>query len=68
MIINNITRYQIAPERLELALTESVLVDMAERHGETFKRLKQAGYGWRLMISALAILRLTICDRFVSPD
>jgi EAL domain-containing protein (putative c-di-GMP-specific phosphodiesterase class I) len=43
LIINNITRYQIAPERLELALTESVLVDMAERHGETFKRLKQAG-------------------------
>jgi diguanylate cyclase (GGDEF)-like protein/PAS domain S-box-containing protein len=43
IVLDNLTRYQIAPERMEIELTETVMVETAERHGETFKRLKQAG-------------------------
>jgi diguanylate cyclase (GGDEF)-like protein/PAS domain S-box-containing protein len=43
IIIGNLTRYKVAADRLELEFTESVLIETARRHGETFKRLKQAG-------------------------
>ena len=76
IVIDNITRYQIAPERLELELTESVLVETAERHGETFKRLKQAGvrlaiddfgtgYSSLDYLRSFRVTRLKIDQRFI---
>ncbi|MGD0626426.1 MAG: GGDEF domain-containing phosphodiesterase, partial [Thermodesulfobacteriota bacterium] len=38
IVTENLTRYNIAPERLELELTESVLLETTQRHGETFQR------------------------------
>jgi diguanylate cyclase (GGDEF)-like protein/PAS domain S-box-containing protein len=43
IVSENLTRYNIAPERLELELTESVLIETTQRHGETFKRLRKIG-------------------------
>ena len=43
IVIENLERYGIAPERLELELTETVLVETAERHADAFRRLQQAG-------------------------
>jgi EAL domain-containing protein (putative c-di-GMP-specific phosphodiesterase class I) len=43
IVTENLTRYNIAPERLELELTESVLLETTQRHGETFQRLRQIG-------------------------
>jgi diguanylate cyclase (GGDEF)-like protein/PAS domain S-box-containing protein len=76
IIIDNLARYQIAPERLELELTESVLVDTAERHGETFKHLKQAGvrlaiddfgtgYSSLDYLRSFRVTRLKIDQRFI---
>ena len=76
IIIDNLTRYRIAPERLELELTESVLVDTAERHGEIFKRLKQAGvrlaiddfgtgYSSLDYLRSFRVTRLKIDQRFI---
>jgi diguanylate cyclase (GGDEF)-like protein/PAS domain S-box-containing protein len=43
IVTENLTRYNIAPARLELELTESVLVETTQRYGEAFKRLRQIG-------------------------
>src|SRR5450759_3013853 len=40
IVTENLTRYNIAPARLELELTESVLVETTQRYGEAFKRLR----------------------------
>ncbi len=76
IVIDNLTRHQIAPERLELELTKSVLVETAERHGETFKRLKQAGvrlaiddfgtgYSSLDYLRSFRVTRLKIDQRFI---
>ena len=39
----NLARYDVAPERLELELTESVLFETTQRHGEAFRRLRAIG-------------------------
>jgi len=43
IVIESLARYGIAAERLELELTETVLVETAERHREVFRRLQRAG-------------------------
>jgi diguanylate cyclase (GGDEF)-like protein/PAS domain S-box-containing protein len=76
IVIDNLTCQQIAPERLEIELTESVLVETAERHGETFKRLKQAGvrlaiddfgtgYSSLDYLRSFHVTRLKIDQRFI---
>ena len=42
-IADSLTRHGIAPERLELELTESVLMEAAQQHGECFDRLRRLG-------------------------
>jgi len=39
----NLALYEVAPERLELELTESILVEATQRHGDIFQRLREAG-------------------------
>jgi diguanylate cyclase (GGDEF)-like protein/PAS domain S-box-containing protein len=43
LIADCLARYHVAPERLELELTETVLIETTERHGEAFKRLRDIG-------------------------
>jgi EAL domain-containing protein (putative c-di-GMP-specific phosphodiesterase class I) len=43
VVKENLSRYNVAPERLELELTESVLIETTQRHGEAFNRLRQIG-------------------------
>jgi diguanylate cyclase (GGDEF)-like protein/PAS domain S-box-containing protein len=43
VVAENIARYNISPARLELELTELVLVETTQRYGEAFKRLQQIG-------------------------
>ena len=43
IVTENLARYNVAPERLELELTESVLMETTQRHGEAFKRLREIG-------------------------
>jgi EAL domain-containing protein (putative c-di-GMP-specific phosphodiesterase class I) len=42
-IADSLAKYGIAPERLELELTESVLMEAAQQHGECFDRLRRLG-------------------------
>ncbi len=48
IVAENLARYNVAPARLELELTESVLFEMTQRHSEAFNRLR--GIGVRLAI------------------
>jgi diguanylate cyclase (GGDEF)-like protein/PAS domain S-box-containing protein len=77
IVLDNLARYQIAPARLELELTETVLVETAERHGETFKRLQQVGvrlaiddfgtgYSSLDYLRSFHVTRLKIDRRFIS--
>jgi diguanylate cyclase (GGDEF)-like protein/PAS domain S-box-containing protein len=43
IVTENLARYNVAPEQLEIELTESVLIETTQRHGEAFKRLRQIG-------------------------
>jgi diguanylate cyclase (GGDEF)-like protein/PAS domain S-box-containing protein len=43
IIMGSLDRYSVAPGKLEVELTETVLIEAAQRHGEIFRRLKQAG-------------------------
>jgi EAL domain-containing protein (putative c-di-GMP-specific phosphodiesterase class I) len=43
IVAENLARYGVMPERLELEITESVLVETTQRHGETFQRLRNLG-------------------------
>ena len=43
VVIDNIERCRIPPGQLELELTESVLIETAERHSAVFMRLQQIG-------------------------
>lgn len=73
----NLIRYNIAPERLELELTESVLIETTQRHGETFKRLRKigvrlaiddfgTGYSSLDYLRSFRVSRLKIDRRFIS--
>jgi diguanylate cyclase (GGDEF)-like protein/PAS domain S-box-containing protein len=43
IVTENLTRYNVAPERLELELTESVLMETTQRYAEAFNRLRKIG-------------------------
>ena len=43
IVAKNLARFGIAPERLELEITESVLIETTQRHGEAFDRLRKIG-------------------------
>jgi diguanylate cyclase (GGDEF)-like protein/PAS domain S-box-containing protein len=43
IVTENLTRYKVAPERLELELTESVLMETTQRRREVFDRLRKIG-------------------------
>jgi diguanylate cyclase (GGDEF)-like protein/PAS domain S-box-containing protein len=43
IVTDNLVRYNVVPAGLELELTESVLIETTQRHGEAFKRLRQIG-------------------------
>ena len=43
IVIDNLARCHVAPGSLELELTESVLLETTQRHGEVLARLRRAG-------------------------
>ncbi len=43
IVAEKLTRYGIAPERLELEITELVLIETTQRHSEAFERLRKLG-------------------------
>jgi diguanylate cyclase len=43
IIATALAKHGVAPERLELELTESVLMEATQRHGEDFERLRRVG-------------------------
>lgn len=76
MVTDNLARYNIPPARLELELTESVLVETTQRHGEAFKRLRQigvriaiddfgTGYSSLDYLRSFRVSRLKIDQRFI---
>jgi len=76
VVTENLARYNIAAERLELELTESVLIETTQRHGQAFKRLRQigvrlaiddfgTGYSSLDYLRAFRVSRLKIDQRFI---
>jgi diguanylate cyclase (GGDEF)-like protein len=76
-VIECLTRYDVAPERLELELTESVLIETTQRHGEVFKRLRKigvrlaiddfgTGYSSLDYLRSFRVSRLKIDRRFIN--
>jgi EAL domain-containing protein (putative c-di-GMP-specific phosphodiesterase class I) len=77
IIIECLTRYNVTPERLELELTESVLIETTQRHGEVFKRLRKigvrlaiddfgTGYSSLDYLRSFRVSRLKIDRRFIN--
>ena len=77
IVAENLARTNVAPERLELELTESVLIEMTQRHGETFKRLRKigvrlaiddfgTGYSSLDYLRSFRVSRLKIDQRFIN--
>jgi EAL domain-containing protein (putative c-di-GMP-specific phosphodiesterase class I) len=77
IVLYNLARYGVAPDQLELELTETVLVEAARRFGETFKRLHQAGVRFAIddfgtgyssldYLRSFRVTRLKIDQRFIS--
>ena len=77
IVLKYLTRYNVAPERLELELTESVLIETTQRHGGTFKRLRKigvrlaiddfgTGYSSLDYLRSFRVSRLKIDQRFIS--
>ena len=77
IVTENLARYNIAPELLELELTESVLIETTQRHGEAFNRLLQigvrlaiddfgTGYSSLDYLRAFRVSRLKIDRRFIN--
>ena len=76
MVTENLARYNVAPERLELELTESVLFETTQRHGEAFKRLREIGVRFAIddfgtgyssldYLRSFRVSRLKIDQRFI---
>jgi len=43
IVSDNLARYHVPPDYLELELTESVLLETTKRHGDALERLRRAG-------------------------
>jgi EAL domain-containing protein (putative c-di-GMP-specific phosphodiesterase class I) len=76
IVVDNLERCRVRPEQLELELTESVLLETAQRHGESFKRLQQigvrlaiddfgTGYSSLDYLRSFRVTRLKIAQRFI---
>jgi diguanylate cyclase (GGDEF)-like protein/PAS domain S-box-containing protein len=76
IVTKNLARYRVAPEHLELELTESVLLETAQRYSEAFDRLRQigvrlaiddfgTGYSSLGYLRAFHVSRLKIDRRFI---
>ena len=76
MVSENLARYNVAPERLEFELTESVLFETTQRHGEAFGRLRAigvrlaiddfgTGYSSLDYLRSFRVARLKIDQRFI---
>jgi EAL domain-containing protein (putative c-di-GMP-specific phosphodiesterase class I) len=76
VIADALDRYGIAADRLQLELTESVLVEATQRHGEAFERLRHlgvriaiddfgTGYSSLDYLRSFRVARLKIDRRFV---
>ncbi len=76
IVIDDLARYEVAPSRFELELTESVLIETVRRHGDIFKRLQQAGvriaiddfgtgYSSLDYLRSFRVSRLKIDQRFI---
>lgn len=76
LVAENLAKYHVAPNQLELELTESVLMETTQKHRESFERLR--GLGVRLAIDdfgtgyssldylrSFCVSRLKIDRRFV---
>ncbi len=77
IVTANLARYHVAPERLELELTESVLIETTQRHGDAFKRLRKigvrlaiddfgTGYSSLDYLRAFRVSRLKVDRRFIT--
>jgi diguanylate cyclase (GGDEF)-like protein/PAS domain S-box-containing protein len=77
IVTENLARYDVAPERLELELTESVLLETTQRHSEAFKRLRKigvrlaiddfgTGYSSLDYLRSFRVSRLKIDRRFIT--
>jgi diguanylate cyclase (GGDEF)-like protein/PAS domain S-box-containing protein len=73
----SLTRYDIAPDRMELELTESVLMETTQKYSEAFTRLRQigvrlviddfgTGYSSLDYLRSFHVSRLKIDRRFIS--
>jgi len=76
IVKDKLARFNVAPERLELELTESVLLEATQRHGEIFKRLRDigvriaiddfgAGYSSLDYLRSFRVSRLKIDQHFI---
>jgi EAL domain-containing protein (putative c-di-GMP-specific phosphodiesterase class I) len=76
IVIDNLARYHIPADCLELELTESVLLETTQRHGEALERLRRAGvrlaiddfgtgYSSLDYLRAYRVSRLKIDRRFI---
>ena len=61
VVIDNLARFMVAPDDLELELTESVLLETTQRHGEVLRHCARPACGSPSTISAPAIPRSIIC-------
>ena len=68
MVAEALAKYGIAADRLELELTESVLMEATQRHSEEFERLRRVGVRLAIDDSVPAILRSIICARFAPHE
>jgi diguanylate cyclase (GGDEF)-like protein len=77
VVTENLARYNVAPEQLEIELTESVLIETTQRHGEAFKRLRQigvrlaiddfgTGYSSLDYLRSFRVSRIKIDQRFIN--
>ena len=77
MVAKNLARFDVAPNHLELELTESVLMETRQKYSEEFDRLRQigvrlaiddfgTGYSSLDYLRSFRVARLKIDRRFVS--
>jgi len=77
IVAENLARYNVAPARLELELTESVLFETTQRHSEAFNRLRRigvrlaiddfgTGYSSLGYLRSFRVSRLKIDRRFIT--